>query len=417
MSMAEDLYAVLSISRSATQAEVKKAYREIARKSHPDKNPGDEEAANRFASAAEAYRVLGDVELRVQYDRHGARAAKAASRPRENKPENPADVFREIFGTSSRGDPDNQAQPNSRPRAGPSSDRAASSPRAGGRTDSSAKPYADREPTPFSGKPRGRRPTKERGDDLRYTLDLRLEDFAFGCEKSITIPRKERCGNCAGTGAQPGTAPVICQGCGGSGEAMDQSGFFSTRKPCAQCDGTGKQTGTPCRSCEGAGAVTAHVSIEVTVPEGIEVGTRLRIKGEGEMGRGGGSRGDLYVVVQMMAHPFFKRENNDVLVEVPIRFEQAATGATIEVPTLEGRVRMRIPPGSQSGREFRLKGKGFQNSSGRGRGDQRVRIVVEVPIYVSDEQRSLLQQYTDLEVRHNENPLVRDYLQALDDYF
>lgn len=415
--MSAELYVVLGVSRSATQAEIKKAYRQIARKFHPDKNPGDEAAADRFAAGAEAYRVLGDVELRIQYDRYGERAANAAARPAQSAPENPADVFRDIFGTSPRSDSSAKPRAHSRPHAGPSSDRTGRAPSRGGRGDSSTKEQGDRQKPPFSGKRPGARSAQERGDDLRYTLNLRLEDLAFGCEKVITIPRKERCGHCAGTGAQPGTAPVICQGCGGTGDAMDASGFFSTRKPCTQCDGTGKQAKTACRSCEGAAVVTSHVSIEVTVPEGIEVGTRLRIRDEGELGRGGGPRGDLYVVVQMQAHPFFKREKNDVLVEVPIRFDQAAMGATIEVPSLEGRVRMRIPAGSQSGREFRLKGKGFPLSSGRARGDQRVRIVVEVPAYLSAEQRSLLDRYAQLEGDHQENPLVRDYLQALEDYF
>jgi molecular chaperone DnaJ len=163
--------------------------------------------------------------------------------------------------------------------------------------------------------------------------------------------------------------------------------------------------------------MSAYVSIPLTVPEGIEMGTRLRIKDEGELGKGGGPRGDLFVVVQMLDHPFFKREDNDVVVEVPVRFDQASMGATIEVPTLEGRVRMRVPPGSQSGREFRLKGKGFPSSSSRSRGDQRVRVLVEVPAYLSEEQTRLIQRFGQLDAEHSENPLVRDYLRALDDYF
>jgi len=408
------------VSKSATQPEIKKAYREIARKYHPDKNPGDTQAANIFSSAAEAYRILGDVDLRTQYDRHGRKAATSAARPTDTPPvaENPADVFKEIFGTSSRSADSNGRSDDSRPRGGPSSSRKKPSSKAGGRTSSNAAQRGQAGNRSYGGASgRGRQVASERGDDLRYVLDLRLEDLAFGCEKTITVPRKENCSYCAGTGAQPGTAPVICQTCGGSGERMDESGFFSTRKSCEACDGNGNLVGTACRACEGEGLEVSYVSIEVSVPQGIELGTRLRIKGEGEMGRGNGPRGDLFVVIQMLPHPFFKRDENDVVVEVPMRFDQAAMGATIEVPTLDGRVRMRVPPGSQSGREFRLKGKGFPMSSGRSRGDQRVRIMVEIPVYLSEEQSRLVQRLGQLESEHSENPLVRDYLKAMDDYF
>jgi molecular chaperone DnaJ len=417
--MAADLYDILGVERSASQPMIKKAYRQIARKYHPDKNPGDEKAANIFSSAAEAYRILGDVELRVQYDRHGKRPATVVadrSAEGERAPEDPADVFREIFGTSARGE-SSRSRSDSRPRAGPSGQGRAPSSNNSRRKNSDVRGGAQAERRPYSSTNRGRGRPTERGDDLRYVLDLRLEDLAFGCEKTITVPRKEKCSHCAGTGAQAGSAPVLCQTCGGSGERMDESGFFSTRKKCDACEGAGKLVGTPCRSCAGLGLMSAYVSIPLTVPEGIEMGTRLRIKDEGELGKGGGPRGDLFVVVQMLDHPFFKREDNDVVVEVPVRFDQASMGATIEVPTLEGRVRMRVPPGSQSGREFRLKGKGFPSSSSRSRGDQRVRVLVEVPAYLSEEQTRLIQRFGQLDAEHSENPLVRDYLRALDDYF
>lgn len=389
--MAEDLYKTLGVSRSASTAEIKKAYREIARKYHPDKNPGDESAAQIFAAAAEAYRVLGDRDLRSKYDNYGRQSAGQAST------EDPGEVFGDIFGSRSRGGggsaaqrPQQPQQPQQPPRRAPAADQWQSG------------------PAPSRGGPRG--------EDLRYTLELDFEDAALGCERRINVPRHERCGGCGGTGAQTGTAPVICQACGGTGSRREEQGFFTSNVRCDQCDGAGKIIPQSCGHCRGSGTRRVNRGLTVRVPAGCEPGTRLRMQGEGEVGSGG-APGDLYVVVQYKPHPFFKREEDDLVAEVPVRFSEAALGATIEVPTLEGPVRMRIPPGSQSGRVFRLKGKGLPAINGRGRGDQRVRIVVEVPTYVSDEQRHLLQQWAELEEDHDQNPMVRDYLHSLDDYY
>lgn len=383
--MGVDFYAVLGVSPDAAQDEIKRAYREIARKYHPDKNPGNEEAERIFKEAAEAYRVLGDGDLRAQYDNSQGAAVGAGG-------DAPGDLFSEIFGgaprTSDRGRPQQARREPPTPR-GP----------------------ARREPTPRPS--RGR----ERGEDLRYTLELEFEDAAFGCERSISVPRRSRCRTCAGSGAQPGSAPVRCNVCSGAGNVRTQQGFFNATKTCPQCAGTGRMIVDSCTECRGTGEIRTAKPLSITVPSGVDSGTRLKVAGEGEAGRNGGAPGDLFVVIQVKPHPFFARDGEDVLTEVPIRFGQAALGATVEIPTLEGRVRMRVPPGSQSGRVFRLKGKGLPSADGRGRGDQRVRIVVEVPEYVDPEQRELLERYDDLEAAHGENPLVRDYLSLLDRYY
>ena len=378
--MSDDLYAVLGVARSATQAEVKKAYREIARKYHPDKNPGDGAAERVFTDAAEAYRVLGDDELRSQYDGRtgGARRPDDQGTQRRSTAEASADVFSDIFGTRPRGDRGRRRE------------------RKGSR--------------------KGRSPA-ERGDDLRYTLDLDMEDAAFGCDRRISVPRHTRCDTCGGTGARAGSAPVICKQCSGTGEVRSEQGFFSVNKACPACEGSGRLIADACSACRGQGVRQINQPLTVTVPAGVETGTRLRMTGEGQPGPGGGPAGDLYVVVQVKPHPLFKREEADIVCEVPIRFDEAALGATIEVPTLEGKVRMRVPAGSQSGRVFRLKGKGVPMVNGRGRGDQRVRVIVEIPANVTPEQRELLERWADLEDEHNENPMVRDFTRLMEEYY
>ena len=391
--MPADLYVVLGVEPTASQDEVKQAYRQIARKYHPDKNPGDDEAERIFTQAAEAYQVLGDTDLRAQYDRYRAgrgkrpdsdRSARRRRSPGDRGGAHPADddIFSDIFG---------------RRRAGMGG-------RAGSRSGDGSRS-------------RRMRGNAERGADLRYTLELDFEDAAIGCERSISVPRQARCASCGGTGARAGTTPMLCQGCGGVGEVREEEGLFAVTRACPQCSGTGKLIPESCPECRGRGTTETSRALTVNVPPGVDEGTRLRMAGEGETGKGGGPSGDLFVVVQIRPHPFFRREDDDIVAEVPVRFPEAALGATIEVPTLEGKVRMRVPAGSQSGRVFRLKGKGVPLAKGRGRGDQRVRIVVEIPTHVSPEQRDLLERYNELEDEHHENPMVRDYLALMDEYY
>ncbi|MFO0725161.1 MAG: molecular chaperone DnaJ [Myxococcota bacterium] len=362
-----DPYAILGVSKTASAEDIKRSYREIARKYHPDKNPGDAEAQRIFSEAAEAYRVLGDPELRAEHDRRAARL------------DNPSELFEEIFGSR-----DGTRRP---PRS--------NAPRA-----------------PESLAPKR---SKERGEDLRYTLDLSFEEAAFGGNHEIVVPRRVRCEPCGGSGAKAGSALQTCPTCGGAGNIRTQQGFFTATKTCARCGGAGRTVVEACPECKGTGETTLKRTLVVSVPPGVEEGTRLKLGGEGELGKAGGTAGDLFVVIHLVPHPFFVREGADITVEIPVRFAQAALGDTIEVPTLEGLVRMRVPPGSQSGRVFRLKAKGLPLPDGRGRGDQRVRILVEVPTYLTDEQRSLLERFDDGGAEAA-SPLVKEFKEKLEKY-
>lgn len=384
--MSDDLYGVLGVARGASQDEIKRAYRALARKYHPDQNPGDTAAEERFKGAAEAYRVLGDAELRAEYDRYG----RARSNGNAAAPEAPGDVFNDIFGTRPRGSP---------------------------RARASSHPPPER-PAPHR-EPPGRRPSEHelRGSDLRYNLELSFEEAANGVEREISVPRNARCPACAGTGARPGSTPQICSNCSGRGNVQREAGFFTTTEVCPVCDGQGRRIAESCIECAGRGQVRIPEPERVQVPPGVRSGTRLKIRGAGDRGAGRAPAGDLYVQIEVRAHPFFVREDDDVLVEVPVRFSDAALGTTIEVPTLEGRVRMRVPPGSQSGRVFRLKGKGIPRPGDHERGDQRVRIVVEVPEELSEKQRQLLERYAELESAEERGGRVREYEAQLERYY
>jgi molecular chaperone DnaJ len=372
--MSDDFYALLGVDKNASQQDIKRAYRELARQLHPDKNPGNLEAESRFKLVAEAYRVIGDVDLRAKYDQHVDQ--KGASE------KNGADLFDEIFGTRS------------------------------------AKAHArDRRSEAQRSRPSTRpRHASERGHDLRYTMDLDFVDAALGTERTIMIPRPERCETCGGTGARPGTSPVLCQRCGGSGTVQSQQGFFDVSSTCPKCRGKGKMSAQTCGACQGSGLEQVERPIAVKVPPGVDTGTRLKLAGEGEPGPGGGPRGDLYVVANIKPHPLFQREEDDILTDVPVTFAQAALGAQLEIPTLEGKVRMRIPAGSQTGRVFRLKGKGIPSLNGRGRGDQRVRIIVETPTSLTDRERELFEQLAEDEGDAESHAQVAEFRRLLEQY-
>ncbi len=370
--MSDNFYTILGVAKDATQDEIKRAYRGLARQYHPDKNPGNAEAENKFKEAAEAYRVLGDADLRAQYDRAESKAARAA--------EEAGDVFNDIFGSNRK--------------------------KAKDRVRNEVAPEPKRRPGRY----------QERGDDFRYELELEFEEAALGTEKVISVPQEERCQRCGGTGAEQGTVPTICHRCSGSGTVKEQQGFFDVSSRCPDCGGSGKLIPENCRECGGRGLVESDRTISVLVPSGVSSGTRLKIRGEGGRGSGGGPPGDLIVVVDVKPHPLFEREEEDVVTEVPITLSTALLGGHIEVPTLEGKVRMRIPPGSQSGRVFRLKGKGFPSLEGRGRGDQRVRVVVEMPTYITQGQKALIEEFQSLE-EPDAQPKVRDFQRSLDDLY
>jgi molecular chaperone DnaJ len=343
-----DYYEVLGVSRTATAQELKSAFRKLAIQCHPDKNPGDKHAEEKFKECSEAYEILADPDKRAKYDRFGHQAPGGfGPSPFEGgfSGGNINDIFGDIFGEI------------------------------------------------FGQRARQQRGGRSRGSDLRYNLEVSFTEAAFGSEAKVRIPRHKQCATCHGLGSKPGTQAKTCPTCQGSGELRMTQGFFQISRPCGHCQGTGKVITDPCASCRGAGKTETESVLTVKVPAGVDTGTRLKLTGEGEPGEKGGPPGDLYVVVHVQEHPIFVREDTEVICEVPISFTQAALGAQIEVPTLDGKVKMRIPSGTQSGKVFRLKGKGIPALNGYQRGDQHVRVTVEVPGSLSRKQRELLEQF------------------------
>lgn len=362
-----DYYEVLGVSRDVGDQELKSAYRKLAHQFHPDKNPGNKEAEERFKEASEAYEVLSDRNKRARYDRFG-----------HTNGQNPFEGFGFGGGAASINDI-----------------------------------FGDIFGEMFGGGRRSR--ARAHGSDLRYHLELSFEEAAFGTTARIQIPRPKRCETCKGSGAKPGTAPRTCPTCGGAGEIRLTQGFFSMARTCHHCGGAGRVIASKCETCSGAGAVKEEATVEVKVPAGVDTGTRLKLSGEGEPSpTPDGAPGDLYVVVQVREHPIFKREETEVLCELPLSFSQAALGTTIDVPTLDGPMHMKIPSGTQSGKVFRLRGKGVPALNGSGRGDQHVRVVVETPTHLSREQRELLEKFAALSGEET-NPRSRSFWQSVSD--
>ncbi len=341
MATKRDFYEVLGVDRSADEDAIKKAFRKLALKFHPDRNPGDKQSEAKFREASEAYQVLSDAAQRAKYDRFGHAAFDGGAAGFDFSASGFEDIFGDIFGE-------------------------------------------------FFGGTTGRRGGRRRGEDLSYTLEVEFEEAAFGCEKEISIPRAARCDDCGGSGGREGAPPVKCSACRGQGQVRFQQGFFSIAKTCGQCNGRGQIVKDPCATCSGAGRVRQAHSLQVKVPPGVDTGTRLKLRGEGEAGAGGS--GDLYVVVSVREHEVFHREGNDVACEIPVNFPQVALGAEVDVPTLEGSAKMKIPPGTQSGAVFRMRGKGIPDLHGYGRGDQLIRIVVQTPRKLTARQRELLEE-------------------------
>ncbi len=360
MSQKRDYYVVLGISREATEQEIKSAYRKLAIKYHPDKNPGSKEAEEKFKEAAEAYSVLSDSEKRARYDRFGHAGMQGGFSGFD-----PAifsdfgDILGDFFGF---GDLFGMG----RRRGGP-----------------------------------------ERGADLRYDLKISFRDAAQGLKSKIKIPRYEHCSTCGGSGAEKGKGPVTCPACHGMGQVRYQQGFFSISRTCGQCNGEGRVIRDPCPTCHGRGRLRKEKVLEIKIPAGVDNGSRLRIQGEGEAGEHGGPAGDLYVVIYVEEHPFFQRQGNNIYCQIPIGITQAVLGAEIAVPTLEGEDKLKIPEGTQSGTVFRLRNKGIVSLDERGRGDQFVTVNVVIPSKLSKEQRQLFESLARLnkddEVSHERN--------------
>jgi molecular chaperone DnaJ len=368
-----DYYEVLGVSRSANGEELKKAYRRLALQHHPDRNPDDPDAEERFKEASEAYSVLADADKRRAYDRFGFEGVAGAG----------SGGFQDFGDLGSFGDLFNDL-------------------------------FGDL----FGGARTGarRRGRGQRGADLRYNLEIRFSDVLEGLDARIEIPKMRSCDTCSGSGARPGSSPRLCDHCRGTGQMVLQQGFFRISRPCDACGGAGEVVPDRCADCRGAGRTEGKQTIRVRVPPGVEDGMRLRLAGEGEAGIAGGPSGDLYVVVGVAPHTLFQREGPDVHLEVPIPFFQAALGAELEVPTLEGKVGLRIPEGTQSGKVIRLRGRGFPSVGSPVRGDQFVRIFVEIPTKLTDSQRELLERFA-LESGNEVSPATRGFLEKIRDLF
>ena len=360
-----DYYEVLGVERTATEQEIKSSYRKLALKHHPDRNPGDKQAEDKFKEAAEAYSVLADTDKRHMYDRFGhaglGGAATGGFDPTvftgfEDILGGLGDIFGfgDVFGGGRR-------------RSGP-----------------------------------------QRGADLRYDLEISFEESAKGAEEEIQIPRHETCETCNGTGAAAGSKPATCSQCHGRGQLRYQQGFFTVARTCGQCRGTGQVITKPCETCRGAGRLQKQRKIKVRIPAGIATGQRLRLSGEGEAGPNGGPAGDLYVVVLVQEHAFFQREGNDLYCAIPLNFPTLALGGDIKIPTLEGEESFSIPEGTQSGQTFRVRGHGMPDVTGRGRGDLLVTVNVVTPKKVTKEQRKLLEQLSTALPKEQFEPTPRD---------
>jgi molecular chaperone DnaJ len=339
-----DFYEILGVPKNASEQEIKSAYRKLALKYHPDRNPGDAQAEERFKEAAQAYGVLGDPEKRQRYDTYGHAGISGGSAGFDPTIFTDfADILGDFFG--------------------------------------------------FGDLFRRRRGGPRRGADLRYNLELTFEEAVFGTEANLQITKAETCRACSGSGSAPGTTPTTCSTCGGAGQVSFQQGFFSVARTCGRCHGTGKIITSHCKECKGQGHVPVERKLQVKITPGVDTGSRLRIAGEGEPGSAGGGPGDLYVVIRVQEHPFFRRDGTSLFCEVPISVVQAALGASLEVPTPDGgKVKVDVPEGTQHGTVFRLRGMGVPNLGSRGRGDLHVIVRVVVPTKLTSESRKLLEQ-------------------------
>jgi molecular chaperone DnaJ len=362
-----DYYEVLNVDRNASDQELKSAYRRLAMQYHPDRNPGDKAAEEKFKEASEAYQVLSDADKRAAYDRFGhAGVGNGMDSGFAGMPDL-GDIFGDIFGEMFN---------------------------MGGGTRRASR--------------------AQRGRDLQYELSLSFEEAVFGRQSEIEIRRMEDCSVCQGSGAEPGNGPTVCQQCSGRGQIRYQQGFFSVARTCPVCGGTGSIVKNPCHQCQGEGRQAAEHTITVTVPAGIEDGMRIRYQGEGDAGRHGGPAGDLYVVVSVEPHAFFERQGNNLRYVLPISFPQAALGAELTVPTLEGEARLKVPEGTQSGSEFRLRNKGVPYLNEHGRGDLIVEIVAQVPRKMTKAQKDLMRQLSETLTVEN-TPASRSFFDKMKD--
>ncbi len=369
-----DYYEVLGVSRDCSDQELKSAYRKQALKYHPDRNPGDHAAEEKFKEASEAYQVLSDADKRAAYDRfgHAGLGAQGFGAGPFAGGVDLGDIFGDLFG----------------------------------------------EMFSMGGMPRGasRASRQQRGDDLRFDLTIHFEDAMFGTETEVKIRRLETCKVCHGGGSASGRGPSVCSQCQGRGQVRYQQGFFSVARTCGACSGTGSVIGDPCSACRGEGRAAAEIKLTVKVPPGVEEGTRIRYAGEGDAGRVGGPKGDLYIVLSIQPHDFFERHGHDLYCVIPVSFPQAAMGAEFEIPGIDGPVSIKIPEGTQSGREIRVRGRGVPYLNEKGVGDLIVKIVVQIPRKLNRAQRDLVAKLAETMTVENK-PTSPGLIEKMKDLF
>jgi molecular chaperone DnaJ len=368
-----DYYEVLGVNRDASEEAIKKAYRKRAMKHHPDRNPDNPKSEELFKEAKEAYEVLSDAGKRGAYDQYGhagvdrqaGMGAGAAGAGFGSFADAFGDIFGDIFGAGRQ------------------------------------------------------RSNVYRGADLRYNLEISLEEAARGTETRVRIPTMEECATCGGSGAKPGTQPMTCPTCGGQGQVRMTQGFFSIQQTCPKCHGSGKVVQSPCATCNGAGRVKRQKTLSVKIPAGVDEGDRIRLSGEGEAGVNGGPAGDLYVVIHIRAHEVFSREGNDLHCEMPISITKAALGGEIEIPTLDGYAKIKIPPETQTGKVFRLRGKGIKGVRSNAYGDLLCHVVVETPVNLLPRQKELLQELEEINERDSgrHNPRAKSWMDRVKEFF
>ena len=365
----KDYYEVLGVNRDASEGEIKKAYRKLAMKHHPDRNPDNPKSEEHFKEAKEAYEILSDAQKRAAYDQYGHAGVDQSHGGGPQGAGNFADAFGDIFGDI------------------------------------------------FGGG--SRRSNVYRGADLRYNLEISLEDAARGTETKIRIPVMAECKTCHGTGAKPGTSPVTCSTCGGHGQVRMQQGFFSIQQTCPKCHGSGKTISSPCTDCHGDGRVKQQKTLSVKIPVGVDEGDRIRLSGEGEAGVNGGPSGDLYVVVHLKQHAIFQRDGADLHCEMPISFTTAALGGEIEIPTLDGHAKIKVPAETQSGAAFRLRGKGIKALRSSEHGDLMCHVVVETPVKLTEKQKQLLRELEEINQMDSSkhSPRAKSWMSKVKDFF